>query len=63
MINKVFRRKHMITRALNKTCQRIIDIGAVSKVNKIQIDKCSYLLDSFEIGERKYIELRRVFAS
>ena len=47
----------------SKMCQRIIDTGAASKVNKMPIDKCSYHLDSLEIGERKYIKLRRVFAS
>ena len=39
-------------------CREIIDKGSFSGVlNKVQISKCAYILDSLEIGVSKYTNL------
>ena len=42
-------------------CREIIDKGSFSGIlNKVQIAKCAYILDSLEIGASKYTNLKRV---
>ncbi|KAI6661739.1 hypothetical protein LOD99_9874 [Oopsacas minuta] len=42
-------------------CREIIDKGSFSGVlNKVQISKCAYILDSLEIGASKYTNLKRI---
>ena len=49
-------------RDTSEMCREIIDKGSFSGVlNKVQISKCAYILDSLEIGTSEYTNLKRVF--